>query len=320
MAIIDPEGLFSGERLAACSDLAQLYWPRFFLAANSCGRIELSYKSLVSRVFGNFSNVPESAKLWDIFREYDKNYLAILYQTDGGTWWCQFVTSEKFLPKYKKTRDELSPTPFPEQLDAHREGYIEWKKSKSFQNQSFQKVPPSFSSEGVGIGIGEGIGIGKKQKPSPKPKAPVDPRFGLFKIDFETHYERLNGIAAPWDAKEASSLSRWLKANPTITQMQWREIMRNRRNSPINKTASLSLWIGKAFSWLNGIADEWGKPVNGGNKSNGRVENNQNNIADLLSEVRGSSTETRGNDLFPGGGGEQGILPDDGGTTIEGEL
>ena len=101
MAIIDPEGLFSGERLAACSDLAQLYWPRFFLAANSCGRIELSYKSIVSRVFGNFQSPPKSDDLWKIFREYDDNYLAILYQSESGTWWCQFITSEKYLPKYK---------------------------------------------------------------------------------------------------------------------------------------------------------------------------------------------------------------------------
>jgi len=172
MAIIDPEGLFSGERLAACSDLAQLYWPRFFLAANSCGRIELSYKSIVSRVFGNFQSPPKSDDLWKIFREYDDNYLAILYQSESGTWWCQFITSEKYLPKYKKTRDSMSPAPPIELLDLHRDGYLEWKKSKSFQNQSFQKYSnddESFGREGVGIGVGVGIGegIGVIEKHSP---------------------------------------------------------------------------------------------------------------------------------------------------------
>lgn len=173
MAIIDPEGLFSGERLASCSDLAQLYWPRFFLASNSCARIELSYKSIISRVFGNFQSPPKSEDLWKIFREYDDNYLAILYQSESGTWWCQFITSEKYLPKYKKTRDSMSPAPPLELVDLHHTGYLEWKKSKSFQNQSFQKFSnddESFGREGigvgVGVGIGEGIGIIEKHSPA----------------------------------------------------------------------------------------------------------------------------------------------------------
>ena len=158
MAIIDPEGLFSGERLAACSDLAQFCWPRFFLASNSCGRIELSYKSLVSHVFGNFHKVPESQEIWAIFREYEANYLAVLYEAESGSWWCQFITSEKYLPKYKKTRDEMSPPPSAALMDKHRTGYLEWKRSKSFKNQSFRKLPKSSGSEGVGIGVGVGIG------------------------------------------------------------------------------------------------------------------------------------------------------------------
>ena len=161
MAIIDPEGLFSGERLAACSDLAQFCWPRFFLAANSCGRIELSYKSLVSRVFGNFQEPPKSDELWAIFREYENTFLAILYESESGVWWCQFITSEKFLPKYKKTRDEQSPAPSFEMIEKHRRGYFEWKRSKSFKNQSFHKLPTLFSSEGIGIGVGGGIGEGE---------------------------------------------------------------------------------------------------------------------------------------------------------------
>jgi len=56
MAIIDPAGLFEGERLAACSDVAQLYWPRLFLAANSCARLELSYPSVISK----FSRILET--------------------------------------------------------------------------------------------------------------------------------------------------------------------------------------------------------------------------------------------------------------------
>jgi hypothetical protein len=284
MAIIDPDGLFSGERLAACSDIAQLYWPRFFLAANSCARIELSYKSLVSRVFGNFQKVPTSSEIWAIFREYEANYLAVLYETEGGAWWCQFATSEKYLPKYKKTRDNLSPAPPADAMDEYRFGYLKWKKSKSFQNQSFQKLPESFSSEGVGIGVGVGEGTGVKQKPSAKgkPSQVKDERNSSFMQDFRKAFEHINHIPAPWDEQEAGILSRWLKKNATITREQWQNILRHRRASPINQTAPLSRWMPLALSWLEGMADEWGNRLDEqgnritGGKGNGATKPSPN--------------------------------------------
>lgn len=158
MAIIDPDGLFSGDRLAACSDLAQLYWPRLFIAANSCARLELSYTSIISKIFKNFRKPPKSDELWAIFEEYDKNCLAILYEVNG-TWWCQFVTSEKYLPKYKRTRDSLTPAPPPDALDVFKFGYLEWKKTNSFTAHVFRnvlKVSDGKGREGVGVGIGVG--------------------------------------------------------------------------------------------------------------------------------------------------------------------
>lgn len=158
MAIIDPEGLFSGDRLAACSDQAQLLWPRLFIAANSCARLELSYTSIISKIFKHFRKPPKADELWAIFEEYDKNCLAILYQANG-TWWCQFITSEKYLPKYKRTRDNLTPAPPPDALDVHRFGYLEWKKANSFSSNTFRKfakVSDGKGREGVGVGIGVG--------------------------------------------------------------------------------------------------------------------------------------------------------------------
>ena len=67
MAIIEPEGLFAGERLAACTDLAQLYWPRFYIGSNGFARIELSYTSVISKIFRNFKKPPESKVLWSIY-------------------------------------------------------------------------------------------------------------------------------------------------------------------------------------------------------------------------------------------------------------
>lgn len=46
MAIIDPEGLFSGDRLRRCSNLAQLHWPRLYLAANGFARLEINFAKI----------------------------------------------------------------------------------------------------------------------------------------------------------------------------------------------------------------------------------------------------------------------------------
>ena len=287
MAIIDPEGLFSGERLAACSDLAQLYWPRFFLAANGLARIEISYKSLVSRVFGNFQKIPTSSEIWEIFREYEANFLAVIYESTEGSWWCQFSTSEKFLPKYKKTRDEMSPAPSPQAMEAHRAGYLLWKKYKSFQNQSFQKLSETFSSEGVGIGIG--IGIGEEQKPSrakiaraAKPRKPVESgyakepsktaiaagRHAEFKAIIGEYWASKNpDVQMPWDAREGKQLEMFLRAAPDITAEQFRGFLRNRFKSEVNHGDRCSMWIQWVTSYAAGPKDRFGKTIhaNGGN-------------------------------------------------------
>lgn len=101
---------------------------------------------------------------------------------------------------------------------------------------------------------------GAKQSSAPEPSM-----FSLFKVDYEKAFHLENQIQPPWDAKEASQLSRWMKANPTITREQWQAILRNRAQSPVNHAAPLSKWIGFALSWLNGQgADDWGKQSKGG--------------------------------------------------------
>ena len=272
MAIIDPEGLFSGERLASCSDLAQLYWPRFFLASNSCARIELSYKSLISRVFGNFQSPPKSDDLWKIFREYDDNYLAILYQSESGTWWCQFITSEKYLPKYKKTRDSMSPAPPIELLDLHRDGYLEWKKSKSFQNQSFQKFPnddESFGREGIGIGVGVGVGegVGVIQKNPPKvkkEKAAPDPRHTPFRELLGRYWKYVNpkNPEMPWDKPEAGQLGNLLRASPNLTADQFHTLLSNRAKSDVAHGERVHIWLANITKFSVPL-NEYGKPKNG---------------------------------------------------------
>lgn len=189
MAIIDPDGLFHGERLAACSDLAQLYWPRFFVSSNGYARLELSYASIISKIFGSFRKIPEASEIWSVFEEYAANCLVVLYEHEG-VWWAQFDTSAKYLPRFKTVRDEKSPTPSHELMEKHRAGYLAWKSANSLRNESFRKSAEDFGKfrmerRGVGVGVGESLSPASQAHPdlsgeTDPIKAVVDRLFAFY--------------------------------------------------------------------------------------------------------------------------------------------
>lgn len=100
--------------------------------------------------------------------------------------------------------------------------------------------------------------IGNKKKAK---TCAVDNRAAEFRGMFQDAFQVANGVPAPWDGKEATNLARFLKASPTITVEQWKHILYHRSISPINQKANLSTWVGRALSWLDAPADEWGKPL-----------------------------------------------------------
>lgn len=129
-------------------------------------------------------------------------------------------------------------------------------------------LPPSLTTEKP-----------KRQKTSKNPKPEVDPRFGDFKQIFEQYFDFKNSTPAPWDGQEGSALKKWLAANPTITEEQWRKILRNRTKSTVAHGKRLSGWIEHAIGWLNGLADDWGREVkpNGNGANNASVSNGTGN-------------------------------------------
>lgn len=168
MAIIDPDGLFQGERLAACSDRAKLLWPYIYSASNGYGRIELNLRAIQARCFVSFTKKPSEEELFAVITEYAENFLLLIYEVDGEQW-AQWDTSEKYLPPYKSAKDKMSPAPSAEEQNAFIEAYVEHKRSKCHTHQRFQKFSEKFQdiseevqniSRGIGIGIGIGIGTG----------------------------------------------------------------------------------------------------------------------------------------------------------------
>lgn len=183
MAIIDPEGLFGGERLAALSDKARLYWPWVYSASNGYARIELNLRAIIRRCFSAFNDPPSEQQLLIIISEYAENYLVFTFENNGQQW-IQFDTPDKFLPRHKTKKDAASPGPTEQEREAFKNGYLGWRQAKSLSLHRSHKTRELFPENVRGVGIGEGIGIGSVQahttaRANPTPPKP-EPRLNLL--------------------------------------------------------------------------------------------------------------------------------------------
>jgi hypothetical protein len=151
MSIIDPEGLFGGDRLRRCSNAAQLHWPRLFLASDGFARLEINYARIIGRAYPTFNPIPPEAELQKWLQEYANNSLLFLYQVSGQLW-GQWDTRKELLPRYKTAADRRSPTP-PEPA------FTEWQRRYREENKVFPKCFGDLSENlqhGVGVGVGGG--------------------------------------------------------------------------------------------------------------------------------------------------------------------
>jgi hypothetical protein len=187
MAVIDPDGLFGGNRLRRCSDASRLWWPYFFLAANGFGRLELNYSVLVNRIAGGFHRPPIEEEVYGYFIEYRDNYLAFLYEASGQIW-AQFYCKPGYLPRWKTAADKKSPAPPEKQYQAWLNSYKTDIKTLPKVSEVFGSLPKSFGNPseilphgvgvGVGVGVGEGEGKGTSAPPTPSPPLKSSEDFG----------------------------------------------------------------------------------------------------------------------------------------------
>jgi len=151
VAVIDPNGLFNGDRLRRCSNAAQLHWVRLFLASDGFGRLEINYARIVGRAYVTFNPIPSETELQSFIQEYVKNYLLFLYEV-AGQLWGQWDTRSELLPRYKTSSDRRSPIPPEPAFTRWKQRYRE--EQKAFP-KSFGKISAGFLH---GVGVGEGVG------------------------------------------------------------------------------------------------------------------------------------------------------------------
>lgn len=162
MSVIDAAGLFGGDRFDLVSDEARLYWPHFWCASNTAGRIELNYRKLCASAFGRWKKRPTEEKFWSIIAEYRDGYLLFVYEVEGGIWGA-WDTSEKFLPRHKHAADLRSPAPAVRDFLEWKNEYVAKKNAKSNAPTNFVNRAPNGADahtnvRGIGVGVGGGIG------------------------------------------------------------------------------------------------------------------------------------------------------------------
>ncbi|MGA2713299.1 MAG: hypothetical protein ABSG41_09335 [Bryobacteraceae bacterium] len=130
MKVIDPDGLFAGDRFKDVTDEARLYWPFFWCASNGYGRIELNPHKVIGRAFAAFRIPLTEERFWSLIAEYQEAFLLFVYESAGQPW-GQWATSEKYLSRHKRFEDTQSPAPNTVDFDAWRDAYISKKRAKS---------------------------------------------------------------------------------------------------------------------------------------------------------------------------------------------
>lgn len=168
--LIDPRGLLYGERIGACSDDAQLHFPRLMAGSNGFGRIEMSYTNLVKTVYAHFSVKPTKEQLQAWFREYHHHFLIFVYRTAEGATWGQWDVPRKMLPRYKTAEDNRSPAPPDAEYAAYQEQHVTSKRAKYLTSEDSLSISEDFgnvpkASEEFGAFVhGIGTGIGEEQE------------------------------------------------------------------------------------------------------------------------------------------------------------
>jgi hypothetical protein len=102
-----------------------------------------------------------------------------------------------------------------------------------------------------------------KKKPS-RAKHEVDPRHTEFKNKLADYWGWAGNGDMPWDASEASKLSKMLKANPTLTVKEMGVCLMNRHKSEdVNTAARPRQWLENLTDYRGGPLDRFKHATNG---------------------------------------------------------
>lgn len=174
MAVINPEGLYQGDRLRRCSDEARMAFPHVYLSGNNYARLELNPIKIQATVFSTFNTPPSIEIITKWIQEYRAQGLLFIYSADGQLW-GQWDTRQEWLPRHKNAADQRSPAPPQPAFDEWQERNRTKKAATQALADDAELFPrvrreiSASSPRGVGVGVGEGKNILPDPEPDTKP-------------------------------------------------------------------------------------------------------------------------------------------------------
>ena len=276
--LIDPQGLLQGDRISACSDEAQLHFPRLMAASNGYGRFRLSVEWLLTNVYASLRQKPTKEQIQGWMHEYHANFLLFVYRAPDGATWGHWEIPENLLGRFRSATDRKSPEPPAAEHHAYRASYIEALRVKNAANDDLfcddREIPKTVtplecgtqthahgtqthahgvethaSNVGVGVGVGEGVGeVFAQNAPQPVP--------------FKRLYTQIRELFgdAPWDGSEAKALDALLQASPGLSVSTVRRCLEHRSKSDVNLAERPRKWIRNLLDYELGPLDAYGKP------------------------------------------------------------
>src|SRR5271170_5479227 len=114
----NPKHLFFSERVAACSDAAQMHYPRMLLSTNTLSRSELSPGTIRRTCYATIRNPPSDEELSSYQREYFQNHLLFIYaDPETGSLWGQWLVPQMYQTNYQTADDKRTPAPDEKQIE-----------------------------------------------------------------------------------------------------------------------------------------------------------------------------------------------------------
>jgi hypothetical protein len=136
----NPKHLFASERLASCSDLAQLHYSRFILTSNTLGRTELTPGNIRRAAYPTIRDQPTDEQIFGFINEYSENFLLFVYVDPvTGAPWGQWLIPDTYLANYQTAEDKRTPAPNEKAIAAYRQSYYDKKRRKSMMGLNISK-------------------------------------------------------------------------------------------------------------------------------------------------------------------------------------
>lgn len=284
MAIITQDGLFYGDRVKKLSQVAQLMYPRYMVAANTVGRLELNYQKVLATVYASLPTKFTEQEFWGHVGEYYTANLLFTYEADGQIW-GQWDTPANLMPRHPLKADVLRAIPPPDAFGLWQE-MIKKKKEENRPKAvdlTFFVIPakvsassqnPAKSSAKVTRGVGVGGGVGETRRdealaPSPTGSALVVALPLNDGSDFDVTEGLVDEMKALYQAvdvvQEFRGMRGWLLAN------------RTKRKTRLGVAKFYTNWLAKA--------QDRGGSNHGNTRAEDKISKTRTAITSVLGEI-----------------------------------